>query len=455
MGNIAFSLIAFIVALGMLITIHELGHYWVARLAGVKVIRFSIGFGRALWKTTRGPDNTEYMVAAIPLGGYVKMLDEREGEVAEAEVHRAFNRQTLGKRSAIVFAGPFFNFLFAIAAYWLMFVIGLHGIKPIIGTVIEDSPAALAGLQIDDEIVSVADKATPTWDAVRQAMLSGIFNAGEVQLQIRREGSVERQISLRVDDDFINTVKDGRVMEKLGLQMVMPQLPAVIGEVIPGKVAEQAGLRAGDKVTYAGDRSISEWNEWVEIIRDHPGMELKVGIERDGQKLDLVLRPDSVEDQGKTIGQIGAAVLPPGPVPEHLQAVLRYGPIEGLITATVKTWDMSVLTLRMLGKMLIGQVSLDNLSGPITIAKYAGYTASAGLSTFLAFLAIVSVSLGVLNLLPIPVLDGGHLMFYAIEWVKGGPLSDNSQVKMQQIGLVVLFFLMSIALYNDFARILD
>ncbi len=455
MGNILFSSVAFIVALGLLITIHEFGHFWVARRAGVKVLRFSVGFGKALWKKTTGPDNTEYMLAAIPLGGYVKMLDEREGEVAEHELHRAFNRQSLAKRSAIVFAGPLFNFLFAIVAYWLMFVIGLQGIKPVIGTVTENSPAAMAGLQAADEIVAVADHATPTWDAVRQAILTGVFDSGQVRLTVRRPGVTERDINLRLDENFINDVKDGRVLEKLGLQMVLPTLPAIIGEVIPGKVAQKAGLLAGDKVQSANGEAISEWDQWVRVIRAHPGKAVPVTVERQGQTIEFVLTPDTVDFNGETIGQIGAAPLPPGPVPEHLQAVVRYGPVEALITATTKTWDMSVLTLRMLGKMIIGKVSLENLSGPITIAKYAGYTASAGLPTFLAFLAIVSVSLGVLNLLPIPVLDGGHLMFYGIEWIKGGPLSESYQVRMQQVGLAVLLLLMSIALYNDFARILE
>ncbi len=454
MGNIAFSLAAFIVALGLLITVHELGHFWVARRAGVKVLRFSIGFGRALWKRVAGADRTEYVLAAVPLGGYVKMLDEREGEVPAEELHRAFNRQSLGKRSAIVFAGPLFNFLFAIIAYWLMFVIGLPGIRPLVGEVSTGSLAAAAGIVADEEIVAVDGQTTPTWDAVRQAILSGILDARRVELTLRHGEAPTRTVAMTLDKDFINTIKDGRVLEQLGLAMVQPDLPAVIGSVVAGKVAEQAGLRAGDKILRAADQVVGDWEQWVQIIRAHPGQAMAVEIQRADQTLQLMLTPAVVQEDGQTIGQIGAAAQPPGPVPESLRAVLRYGPLEGLYNATAKTWEMSALTLRMLGKMIIGEVSLDNLSGPITIAKYAGYTASAGLTTFLAFLAIVSVSLGVLNLLPIPVLDGGHLMFYGIEWIKGGPLSEAYQMRLQQVGLVILMLLMSIALYNDFARIL-
>lgn len=455
MGNFLFSAFAFLFALGMLITIHEFGHYWVARRSGVKVLRFSVGFGRPLFRKVAGTDKTEYVLAAVPLGGYVKMLDEREGEVAEAELHRAFNRQSLPVRSAIVFAGPFFNFLFAIVAYWLMFGIGLPGMKALVGEVTPDSLAYQAGLRQGDEIVAIGEHETPTWHAVRQTLLTRMFDGGALVLDVVQPDGDRKSVSISLGDDFFSRVEEGRIMETLGIAPYMPAIPPVIGDVLEGSVAQKAGLRSGDRVLQAAGKPIEDWVELVDIIQLHPDRDVAMVIERKGEQLTLQLVPESVQSGDRQIGRIGATHEPLGPMPDELKAVLRYSPIEGLGQAVVKTWDMSVLTLRMMGKMLIGEVSLDNLSGPITIAKYAGYTAGIGIATFLSFLAIVSVSLGVLNLLPIPVLDGGHLMLYGIEWVKGGPLSEKFQLKLQQVGLVILLALMSIALFNDFARILN
>lgn len=455
MGNILFSTVAFIFALGLLITIHEFGHYWVARRAGVKVLRFSVGFGKPLFRKVAGADQTEYVIAAVPLGGYVKMLDEREGEVSEQELHRAFNRQSVGVRSAIVFAGPFFNFLFAIVAYWLMFGIGLPGMKAMVGDITPGSIAYQAGLQSGDEIVTMAGEETPTWHALRQSLLTHMFDEGALALTVKKPSGENKSLAMTLGPDFFKSVEEGRIMESLGVAPFAPDIPPVMGEIIAGKVAENAGIRSGDRILEAAGQPIKDWQDFVTVVQAHPGKDLNLLLERGGKQVVVNLVPEVVQRGEREIGLIGAAHQPLGEMPGHLRGVLRYSAIDGLWQATVKTWDMSWLTLRMMGKMLSGAVSLDNLSGPITIAKYAGYTASIGVATFLSFLAIVSVSLGVLNLLPIPVLDGGHLMLFGIEWVKGGPLSEKYQLKLQQVGLVLLLALMSVALFNDFARILN
>ena len=448
------SLLAFIVVLSLLITVHEFGHYWVALKCGVKVLRFSVGFGTPLLKRIAGADRTEYVIAAIPLGGYVKMLDEREGPVDAHELHRAFNRQPVYKRFAIVVAGPLFNFLFAIFAYWLMFNVGLPGLKPYVDSVDDNSVAARAGVRAGDEIISVGGRETPTWQAARQELLTLGLQQNTADLEVRAaNASAPRRVQL----DFTNVKRDPQdveIIEHLGLRPIQLVMPPVIGSVLSNSAAEAAGLKGGDRVVSAGGQEFKDWIPWVEFIRTHPDQTVSVRIERGTVTQDVELHIAHAEEEGKVIGRIGAA---PGPVPEvpaDWKATHRYGVFAAIIPALQKTWDMSSLTLLMMGKMLIGQVSVDNLSGPITIAKYAGYTANIGLNAFLAFLAIVSVSLGVLNLLPVPMLDGGHLAYYLIEVVKGRPLSDDTQMKLQRVGLTLLLLLMSLALYNDVARLL-
>ncbi len=453
MGNVLFSLFFFIVALGILITFHEFGHYWVARRCGVKVLRFSIGFGQPLWSRTRGEDQTEYVVAAIPLGGYVKMLDEREGEVAPEEVHRAFNRQSLAKRTAIVIAGPVANFILAICAYWLIFVIGVAGMKPIIGPVAENSIASAAGLQTGDIVVAVGEKPTPTWETTIMAMLDQSLDGGEVVLKVQQGGSsvaVERHLTFPggIPDDL----NRGGFLDFVGVRPSRPAIAPYIGRLAPGGPAESAGVEVGDLVVAADGQVIDDWEEWVNYVRARPEQTIALEVERDGQRIMLQLTPERAEASGEVFGRIGAGVRLQE-MPEELKAVVQYGPLESLLNATVKTWEMSFLTLRMMGKMVTGDISLSNLSGPISIARYAGYSASIGFISFLTFLAVVSISLGVLNLLPIPMLDGGHLMYYLAEWIKGSPVSEQVQILGQKIGIAMLLSLMVLAFYNDIIRL--
>lgn len=454
MTDFLISLIAFIVVLSLLITVHEFGHYWVALKCGVKVLRFSVGFGAPVLKRVAGADRTEYVVAAIPLGGYVKMLDEREGPVEAHELHRAFNRQPVHKRFAIVVAGPLFNFFFAIFAYWLMFNVGLPGLKPYVDSVDANSVAARGGVRTGDEIVSVGGRATPTWQAVQQELLTLALQQNTIALEvIAPNASIPRNVQLDLTG-VTRDPQDVQIIEHIGLRPIHLVVPPVIGSVQSDSPAEAAGLKSGDRVVSAGGQVFEDWMQWVEFIRARPDETVSVRIERGAAAQDVQLSIGHTEESGKAIGRIGAAPGPAPEVPQDWKATHRYGVLAAVIPALQKTWDMSSLTLLMMGKMLIGQVSVDNLSGPITIAQYAGYTANIGLSSFLSFLAIVSVSLGVLNLLPVPMLDGGHLTYYLIEIVKGRPLSDDTQMKLQRVGLALLLMLMSLALYNDVARLL-
>lgn len=447
------SAAALIVTLGLLIAFHEYGHFWTARKLGVKVLRFSVGFGKPLWTHRRGPDQTEYVLAAFPLGGYVKMLDEREGEVKPEEQHRAFNRQSVWSRFAIVVAGPMFNFLFAILALWLMYLIGVSGVKPIIGEVEPESVAAIAGFQTGDEIIKVEGQRTPAWNVVRIALLDTALDSDEVSLEVRgKNGDV--QILVLPMKGVTTEVKQKDLLAYLGIAPFRPLLPAVLGKLVPGSPADQAGLKEGDHVLKANDQNLAGWLEMQEYIRKRPDETIQLEIERKGEHQILSVVPQSLETDEGTIGRIGVESARTIPLPPELITEVKYSFFEAFTVGVSKTWQLSTLTLRMIGKMIIGEVSLDNLSGPITIATYAGYTASVGISSFLYFLSVVSISLGVLNLLPIPLLDGGHLLNYLIEMLKGSPLSDAVQEKMQRVGIVFLVMLMSLALYNDLARLI-
>ncbi len=452
MESLPFTLLAFIVALAILISIHEFGHFWVARKLGVKVLRFSIGFGKPLWRRKGKVDNTEYVIAAIPLGGYVKMLDEREEPVPEDELHRAFNRQSLKVRSAIVIAGPLFNFLFAIFAYWLVFFVGDTGIRPIIGEIIQDSPAAEAGLRVGEQITAVGERETATWENAVYAFLASSLETEQVSVAVTDENDFRRTVTLelaRVDAD--NT--DVKILEQVGIEPFTPVLPAIIGTVIRNEAADQAGLQEDDEIIRAAGQQINNWSEWVQVIRANPEKVINVAYLRSGNRIETSLTPKAIELGNEKIGRIGAAAKIPEGFVESYQAKVAFGPLVSLELAVDKTWDFSVLTLNVLGKILTGDASLNNLSGPITIAQTAGKSASIGFIYFLKFLAIVSISLGVLNLLPIPVLDGGHLLFFILEGIKGSALSESFMEQGQRIGMALLIALMGVAFYVDISRL--
>lgn len=450
------SILWFILAIGVLVTVHEFGHFWVARRVGVKVLRFSVGFGRTLWSRRAGADQTEYVIAAIPLGGYVKMLDENEGEVAEQERHRAFNRQPLWKRIAIVVAGPAFNFLFAIFAYWLTFVIGIGGLKPIIGQVDPDGIAAAAGLDAEQRIVAVDGRDTRTWQSVVESIIGATLRDGSLTLEIVEPGAEPRTVTLDLQGLGVDEFSQGRLFEALGLAPKRPIVPPIIGEVEAGGPADRGGLRRGDRVLALDGDTLDSWREFVEFIRAHAEKTIEMQVARDGATVTLMVRPavfSADGGQSPSYGRIGAGVKPPGADMGGYYETVRYAPWTAFSKAVVKTWDMSILTLRMLWKMVTLEISVKHLSGPISIAQYAGFSAEAGITRFLEFLAIVSVSLGILNLLPIPILDGGHLLYYLIESVTGRPVSEEAQYLGQRLGVAMLVGLMGLAFYNDLARI--
>lgn len=453
MNGVITSILALLVTLGLLIAFHELGHYWVARKLGVKVLRYCIGFGKPIWSKRYGADQTEYAIAAFPLGGYVKMLDEREGEVDPTERHRAFNTQPVASRFAIVAAGPIFNFIFAIIAFWLMYLIGVPGMKPIIGEVTPESAAAQAGIHRGDEIIAVGGDETPTWNVARIAILDYALDQDEIMLTLQDHNGIQRELPLSVAH-LSTEVKQGNLLEYLGIAPYRPVVPAVLGELEQGGAAQQSGLKVGDHILKANGEPMADWMAFVEFVRAHPNTTVELLTQRDGQQHAVIVNIGERKTDTGIIGRIGAAPASPGPMPEHLRAMVRYGPIEGITVALEKTWQLSALTLRMIGKMIMGEVSVDNLSGPITIATYAGQTASVGMGAFLYFLAVVSISLGVLNLLPIPLLDGGHLMYYLIEMVKGSPLSEHVQLVLQRFGIAALLMLMVLAFYNDINRLM-
>jgi len=446
------SALALIVTLGVLIAFHEYGHFWTARKLGVKVLRYSIGFGKPLWMRRRGEDQTEYVIAAFPLGGYVKMLDEREGDVAPSEQHRAFNRQSVWSRFAIVIAGPMFNFIFAILAFWIMYLIGVPGVKPIVGDIEPETIAAVSGFRAGDEIIEIEGEETATWGVVRLTLLDHSLDSDEVNMMVRSQSGEVHSLKLPVNN-ITTEIKQKDLLSHVGITPFRPKLPPVLGQLEPGGPAEVAGLQENDRIIKIGDQWLYSWEDLVNIVQAHPQQKLIIEIERSGETRVIDVNTTQRKTDAGLIGKIGAAPARPEALSQDYLAEVKYSFFSAFGVAVVKTWKMSVLTLRMIGKMIVGEVSLDNLSGPITIATYAGYTASAGISSFLYFLAVISISLGVLNLLPIPLLDGGHLLNYLIEIIKGSPLSDVIQLKMQRVGIALLAMLMSLALYNDIARL--
>ncbi len=453
-SNVVFSALAFLVALGLLISIHEYGHFWVARRVGIKVLRYSVGFGRPLFTYRGKVDGTEYVVGAIPLGGYVKMLDEREAPVAPDEQHRAFNRKPLWARSAVVIAGPMANFLLAIVAYWVVMMIGISGVAPLVGAPLESSPAALAGFQYEDRIISVNGSLTPTWTDARIALLESSMSAnGPLNIEVLDASGqqVMRQLPVTQEQMLKAT---GDAVANLGFRAWWPEVEPIVGVVVEGGAAEAAGFEAGDVVISVNDVAIDSWQMLVQSVQPNAGVALDVQLKRGENFIALTLTPEAFQLGDTTVGRIGVMENQSAQLSEKANVVVKFAPLPALSEAVVRTWDMSALTLRMLSKLLIGEASLDNISGPISIAQYAGQSASIGIDHYINFIALISISLAVLNLLPIPMLDGGHLLYFAAEAIRGKPLPDAVQIWGQQIGIALLGALMFLAFYNDIWRLI-
>jgi regulator of sigma E protease len=446
------TLVAFVLALGILIVFHEFGHYIVARLAGVKVLRFSVGFGMPLLKKKFGRDQTEWVLAAFPLGGYVKMLDEREGDVDPAERHRAFNQQSVWRRIAIVAAGPIANFLLAILLYWILFVSGVPGLKPVLGTPPTDTPAAVAQLRSGDLVTKVDEVSIETWQSLRWELLDHAVQKNVVRLEVIDDRGRMRFANLDLSGIGPEEL-DAGLLKQIGVVRFDAPIDPVLGDVLEGDPASRDGLRSGDVIEAVGGKAVLRWSEVVAAVRAAPGQALAFDILRDGVALTVTVTTDTVSDANTSIGRIGAGPKINEERLERLLVQVRYPVGEALYRASQKMVEVSVFTLRMLGRMIVGDVSLKNLSGPITIADYAGQSAKIGWLAYLNFLALISISLGVLNLLPVPVLDGGHLMYYLVEIGKGSPVSDRALELGQRVGLVLLFSLMAFAIYNDLGRL--
>lgn len=450
------SILAFIVAISILVAVHEYGHFWVARRLGFKVLRFSIGFGRPLLRWRSGDaDAVEYQVAAIPLGGYVKMLDEREGDVDESEVHRAFNRRPVSARIAVLVAGPGANFLFAIVAYWLMFVTGVAEITPYIGGVRSDSVAAEAGIRSDDVIESVGGAPTETLDQALVALFDELLADGIIELGVVGVDGDRRDVTLDVQNRVSELTEPDALFDGLGL-MIGPQVSPVVNSVAEGRPADQAGIREGDRIVAIDGEPVEFFRDIESRISGRPGEAVTVSIVRGGEPQDVDLTVGSDNVDGREVGRIGigSEQYDAAAYDGRLNTLRRYGPVEAVGAATAETWQRSVLSLRFLWRMITGDVSPRNLSGPVMIASYAGDFAQAGFNRFLQFLAMISISLGIVNLLPVPILDGGQIVMSVVEGVKGKPLSLRAALIGQQIGLAMLIALMGFVFYNDITRLL-
>ncbi|MFZ5502642.1 MAG: RIP metalloprotease RseP [Pseudomonadota bacterium] len=449
------TLLSFVIAIALLVVFHEFGHYWVARRCGVKVLRFSVGFGKVIYRKRFSANDTEWVISAIPLGGYVKMLDEREGEVAAQDLPYAFNRKPVLQRMAIVVAGPLANLLLAIVLYWALFIHGLPGVKPILGEIPPDTPAAMAHMQTGETIVSINGTAIPSWQELRWALLAAVLQqGGEINVEGR---SAQGGQLFHVLDGRAVTAKDldGEFLDKLGLQLYQPPIFPLVDTVAEGSVAQRAGLQAGDEILYVNETAIEDWAQLVALIRMQANRTVRLEIGRGGSTFGVSLTPEGVEESGEVVGKIGVTPKIDRAAWQAMLTEVSYAPLPALFRATSKTWEVSVTSLKMLGKMVLGEVSMKNLSGPITIADYAGQSAQIGLSAYLGFLALISISLGILNLMPIPLLDGGHLLYYVAELVKGSPVSELYWEMGQKVGILLLGALMFFAIYNDINRLIS
>lgn len=467
LGSIGFNILAMLVTLGILVTFHEYGHFKVARMCGVQVERFSIGFGKVLvrWRGKRDPrhpemEPTEYAISALPLGGYVKMLGEQD-EVTEATRHLAFNQKPLHQRAAIVAAGPIANFLLAMVLYWLMFMTGVTGLAPVVGRVELDSPAALAGLRANDEILQVDGVATPSWQEARVRMLDRLGETGMLRLLVTNPDSTQqREVNIRIERWLVDS-EEPDLLGDLGIVPFHQFIPATFNEILPEGRAEAAGLQPGDTIVSANGAPVLDWIDWLQVVRENPEQDIQVGFMRGSLELQTVLRPavrmtdagtPELDEAGRTQGYTGASVVVPT-LPEWMNRSVAYSPWAAIPQAITETWDNTVFVLASMKKMVIGLISVKNLSGPITIAQVAGETASIGFEYYIGFLAVLSISLGVFNLLPIPVLDGGHLLYYGIEAVIRRPVPRKMQEWGLQLGMLLVVSFMFLAIYNDVNRL--
>ena len=452
MLDILQTVVITVFTLGVLVSVHEYGHFWVARRCGVKVLRFSVGFGKPLY-TWHGKDGVEYVIAGIPLGGYVKMLDEREAPVAAEEQHMAFNRASPKARIAIAAAGPLANFALAILVYWLVFLNGVNGVAPIIEEIEAGSLAERAGLEVGQEIVTVDGEATPTWEALQLQLLERIGESGLLTLGVKNDGSdivAQRRVEL---DRWMQGAEEPNPVQELGVTLYTPKIVPKVADVVAGSAAERAGLQAGDLVVAVDGETMTSWQQWVEVVRASPEVAMTMTVNRGGELMSLELTPERrVDEDGVATGFVGVSVAPPQ-WPEAMQRTQHYGVVGAAVAAGQRTWQMTSFTLESIKKMLMGLLSPKNLSGPITIAKVASSSAQYGVVAWLSFLGLLSVSLAVLNLLPIPILDGGHIVYALIEWATGKPVTEQVQAWANQVGLALVVSVMVFALYNDVLRL--
>lgn len=454
MLNVLWSVGAFLVAIGVLVSVHEYGHFWAARRAGVRVLRFSIGFGKPLWRRV-DRHGTEYVIAALPLGGYVKMLDETEAPVPPAQLDQAFNRQPVAARMAVVAAGPIANLLLALVFYWAMFMVGTYGQRPVVGEVLPNTPAAAAGFRTGDTLRAVDGRPVRTWEDASLRLMPAAIDGRQVTVEVAPAEQPAVVEMRRLDLTGLGyRAEDPDVMRHLGLVWRGPRIGTTVGKVLPGSVAEAAGVAVGDRLLAVDGQPLADWDDWVRVVREHPQQPLRLRLQRGDTELELTLIPQAVDDGGKRVGRVGLAPQAPTASFDDYFVFLRYGPLDSAGEALRKLRDMTVLTGEVIWRMLTGSASSRNISGPLSIAEFAGQSARLGAAQFFSFLGLVSLSLGLLNLLPVPVLDGGHLLYYLAELVRGRPLPERVRAIGQQVGLAALLALTVLAFYNDLTRLL-
>ena len=450
--SVLFIIVAAILLLGPLIAIHEFGHYWVARKLGVKVLVYSIGFGPTILKWTSKKSGIQYQLSVLPLGGYVKMLDEREGNVSAEDLPYAFNRQSPLKRIAIVAAGPLINLIFAILLFWILALPAQEQLNTRVGKVVENTPAATVHMQVGDKILSVDGTQTPTWEKLNYALVDRVGETGYIQIQADRNGQM--QIFQLPIQNFLKDQSQS-ALDELGFMPYRPQISAIVDQLSPDGAAIRQGMKQGDKIIFIDGKPMKDWFDVVDVVQNSPEKLLSIDVLRQGQVVQLKVMPQAKRDNmGKTTGMLGVqAKTAQIKIPDQYKQTIQYNPAEAFVVAVEKTTNLSGMILNSITKMVRGLIGLDNLSGPITIAKVAGQSAEMGWQTFVSFMALMSVSLGILNLLPIPMLDGGHLVYYIIELLRGRPVSEQIQLVGLKIGMVLLGGMMFLAIFNDFMRL--